>query len=93
MPSRPACWQAHSHYRRCPGRAGPSRPEEDVPPSATATNADALDFNTAVRAIRVAEGSVDDTRTVAGMEGVAIGAGDRIVARRNGAASRPVLGS
>jgi len=50
-----------------------------------ATNADALDLNTAVRAIRVAEGSVDDTRTVAGMEGVRIGAGDRIVTRRNDA--------
>jgi len=50
-----------------------------------ATNADALDLSTAVRAIRIAEGSVDDARTVAGMEGVRIGAGDRIVTRRNDA--------
>ncbi len=86
MPSRPACSQAHGHYRRCPGQAGAAVLSRGGRSSERyATNADALDLNTAVRAVRVREGSVDDTRTVAGMEGVAIGAGDRIVTRRNDA--------
>jgi exodeoxyribonuclease V alpha subunit len=48
-----------------------------------ATNDDAAKINQAARARRVAAGDVDDTRTVTGMDGVAIGAGDRIVTRVN----------
>jgi len=48
-----------------------------------ATNEDARKINEAVRTRRVDAGEVDDTRTVQGMDGERIGAGDRIVTRRN----------
>ena len=48
-----------------------------------ATNDDARAVNQAVRDLRVAAGAVDDTRTTIGMDGQRIGAGDRIVTRRN----------
>jgi len=48
-----------------------------------ATNSDAQVLNEAVRDLRVGAGEVDDTQTATGMDGVRIGAGDRIVTRRN----------
>jgi hypothetical protein len=48
-----------------------------------ATNDDAAKVNQAVRDLRVQAGQVDDTRTTVGMDGTRIGAGDRIVTRRN----------
>jgi exodeoxyribonuclease V alpha subunit len=48
-----------------------------------ATNAEALAVNEAVRARRVLVGTVDDRQIAAGMDGVRIGAGDRIVTRKN----------
>lgn len=47
------------------------------------TNAQAQAVNEAARAERVLAGAVDDRRVAAGMEGVRIGAGDRITTRRN----------
>ena len=48
-----------------------------------ATNADARELNQAVRALRVAAGEVDDSVVATGMDGARIGAGDRVVTRRN----------
>jgi len=48
-----------------------------------ATNADAAELNQAARALRVAAGQVDDTVVATGMGGERIGAGDRVVTRRN----------
>jgi exodeoxyribonuclease V alpha subunit len=48
-----------------------------------ATNEDARKVNQAVRELRVQSGQVDDTRVATGMGGERIGAGDRIVTRRN----------
>jgi len=49
-----------------------------------ATNADAAKLNQAVRARRVAAGEVDDDGAVAtAMDGARVGAGDRVVTRRN----------
>ena len=48
-----------------------------------ATNEDARKVNQAVRDRRVAAGAVDDTTAAVGMGGERIGAGDRIVTRRN----------
>ena len=48
-----------------------------------ATNADAAELNQAARALRVAAGEVDDNATATGMDGARIGAGDRVVTRRN----------
>ena len=48
-----------------------------------ATNADATELNQAVRALRVAAGEVDDSTVATGMDGARIGAGDRVVTRRN----------
>jgi hypothetical protein len=48
-----------------------------------ATNDDARAVNEAVRDLRIQAGQVDDSRTAIGMEGVLIGAGDRVVTRRN----------
>ena len=48
-----------------------------------ATNADARELNQAVRALRVAAGEVDDGTVATGMDGARIGAGDRVVTRRN----------
>jgi exodeoxyribonuclease V alpha subunit len=48
-----------------------------------ATNDQAAALNQAVRQLRVAAGQVDDTQTAIGMDGTRIGAGDRIVTRRN----------
>jgi len=48
-----------------------------------ATNADARELNEATRALRVAAGEVDDNAVVTGMDGARIGAGDRVVTRRN----------
>jgi exodeoxyribonuclease V alpha subunit len=50
-----------------------------------ATNAEAELVNAAVRELRVAAGTVNDTVVTSGMEGVRIGAGDHIVTRRNDA--------
>ena len=52
-----------------------------------ATNADAAELNQAVRAARVAAGEVDDTAVATGMDGARIGAGDRVVTRRNDTAA------
>jgi conjugative relaxase-like TrwC/TraI family protein len=51
-----------------------------------ATNAEAELVNAAVRELRVAAGTVNDTVVTAGMEGVRIGPGDHVVTRRNDAA-------
>ena len=48
-----------------------------------ATNAEAELVNAAVRELRVAAGTVNDTAVTFGMEGVRIGPGDYIVTRRN----------
>ncbi len=48
-----------------------------------ATNDDARKVNQAVRELRVQSGQVDDTTTAVGMDGTRIGAGDRIITRRN----------
>ena len=48
-----------------------------------AKNEDAADLNEAVRRRRLEAGAVEDTVTAAGMDGVAIGAGEIIVTRRN----------
>ena len=60
-----------------------------------ATNADATELNQATRALRVAAGEVDDGAVVTGMDGARIGAGDRVVTRRNdtgaGRGQPPVL--
>jgi exodeoxyribonuclease V alpha subunit len=48
-----------------------------------ATNEEALALNLRIRDRRVAAKQVDDTRVARGMDNVAIGAGDRIVTRRN----------
>jgi exodeoxyribonuclease V alpha subunit len=48
-----------------------------------ATNADACELNQAVRGRRVAAGEVDDNAVASGMDGARIGAGDRVVTRRN----------
>ena len=48
-----------------------------------ATNADATELNEAARALRVAAGQVDDSVVATGMDGARIGAGDRVVTRRN----------
>ena len=48
-----------------------------------ATNADAAELNQAARALRVAAGEVDDSAVATGMDGARIGAGDRVVTRRN----------
>jgi len=50
-----------------------------------ATNAEAEAVNRAVRELRVAAGTVNDTAVTFGMEGVRIGPGDHIVTRRNDA--------
>jgi exodeoxyribonuclease V alpha subunit len=50
---------------------------------AVATNDEAAALNEAVRRRRVETRAVDDARTVLGMDGVVIGAGDVIVTRRN----------
>jgi conjugative relaxase-like TrwC/TraI family protein len=50
-----------------------------------ATNDEAATLNDAVRRRRVETGAVEDTRTVLGIDDVAIGAGDVIVTRRNDA--------
>jgi exodeoxyribonuclease V alpha subunit len=50
-----------------------------------ATNAEAEAVNQAVRKLRVAAGTVNDTVVASGMEGVRIGPGDHIVTRRNDA--------
>jgi ATP-dependent exoDNAse (exonuclease V) alpha subunit len=50
-----------------------------------ATNDEAAILNEAVRRRRVETGAVDDAQTVLGMDGVAVGAGDVIVTRRNDA--------
>jgi conjugative relaxase-like TrwC/TraI family protein len=50
-----------------------------------ATNAEAELVNQAVRQLRVAAGTVNDTVVTSGMEGVRIGVGDHIVTRRNDA--------
>lgn len=47
------------------------------------TNEEALALNVGVRDRRVAARHVDDTKIAQGMDGVRIGAGDRIVTRRN----------
>ena len=52
-----------------------------------ATNADARELNEAVRALRVVAGEVDDQAVVTGMDGARIGAGDRVVTRRNDSAA------
>ena len=52
-----------------------------------ATNADAAELNQAVRAARVAAGQVGDTVVATGMDGARIGAGDRVVTRRNDTAA------
>lgn len=51
-----------------------------------ATNADAQVLNEAVRDLRVQAGAVDNSQTATGMDGVRIGAGDRIVTRQNNTA-------
>jgi exodeoxyribonuclease V alpha subunit len=51
-----------------------------------ATNADAAELNGAARALRVAAGEVDDQAVAPGMDGARIGAGDRVVTRRNDSA-------
>jgi exodeoxyribonuclease V alpha subunit len=48
-----------------------------------ATNADAAELNQAARALRVEAGQVDDSAVVTGIDGDRIGAGDRVVTRRN----------
>lgn len=48
-----------------------------------ATNAEALAVNETVRDRRVLAGTVDDRQVAVGMDGVRIGAGDRIVTRKN----------
>jgi hypothetical protein len=48
-----------------------------------AANAEATALNAQIRARRVAAGEVDDTRTVAGRDGLPIGTGDLIQTRRN----------
>jgi hypothetical protein len=50
-----------------------------------ATNAEAEAVNVAVRQLRVAAGTVNDTVVTFGLEGVRIGPGDHIVTRRNDA--------
>jgi exodeoxyribonuclease V alpha subunit len=50
-----------------------------------ATNAEAELVNQAVRELRVAAGTVNDTVVTLGMEGVRIGPGDHVVTRRNDA--------
>lgn len=49
----------------------------------TATNEEARELNTVIRADRIRAGLVDDTRTTIGADGLAIGAGDVIQTRRN----------
>ena len=48
-----------------------------------ATNADATELNQAARALRVVTGEVDDSVVATGMDDARIGAGDRVVTRRN----------
>jgi hypothetical protein len=48
-----------------------------------ATNDEARELNARVRAARVQRGGVDDTRTITGSDGLAIGAGDVIQTRKN----------
>jgi exodeoxyribonuclease V alpha subunit len=48
-----------------------------------ATNAEAELVNAAVRELRMAAGTVNDTMVTSGMEGVRIGVGDHVVTRRN----------
>ena len=48
-----------------------------------ATNADATELSQAVRALRVEAGEVDDSVVATGMDDARIGAGDRVVTRRN----------
>lgn len=48
-----------------------------------ATNEEATGLNEHIRAGRVERGHVDDSRTVTGSDGLAIGAGDRIQTRKN----------
>ena len=67
--------------------AAQDREEADGLAVTVATNDQADQVNQAVRALRVAAGQVDDTRSVAGMGGVAVGVGDRIVTRRNNTAA------
>lgn len=62
--------------------AGPGGRDEALAVT-VATNDDARKVNQAVRDLRVGAGEVDDTRTTVGMDGERIGAGDRIVTRRN----------
>jgi hypothetical protein len=49
----------------------------------TATNDEARELNARVRTERVQRGHVDDTRTITGSDGLAIGAGDVIQTRKN----------
>ncbi|MDR3359781.1 MAG: AAA family ATPase, partial [Bifidobacteriaceae bacterium] len=60
--------------------AAATRPGEAV---TAATNDQARGLNQAIRAVRVASGQVEDTRTVFGADGLPIGAGDLIQTRRN----------
>lgn len=48
-----------------------------------ATNDEAIALNELIRAQRVARGEVDDTKTVAGSDGLPIGRGDVITTRKN----------
>jgi hypothetical protein len=48
-----------------------------------ATNEQARELNEAIRAVRVEHGQVDNVRTVTGVDGLPIGAGDVIQTRRN----------
>ena len=48
-----------------------------------ATNDEARELNSRIRAERVQQGGVDDTRTTTGNDGLAIGAGDVIQTRKN----------
>ncbi|HEX4443871.1 MAG TPA: MobF family relaxase [Galbitalea sp.] len=57
-----------------------ARPEDAI---TVATNDEARGLNARIRGERVQRGSVDDTRTTTGSDGLAIGAGDVIQTRKN----------
>ncbi|MCQ9367850.1 AAA family ATPase [Brevibacterium sp. 91QC2O2] len=65
---------AHAHVARQP---------EDGEAVTVSTNDEARTVNAAIREVRVAQGVVDDTRTVYGSDDLAIGAGDLIQTRQN----------
>ncbi|MGO0605309.1 MobF family relaxase [Brevibacterium linens] len=64
---------------------------EHTPPEdavTVATNDEATALNERIRTVRVEAGEVDDTRTVTGSDGLAIGVGDLVQARQNDAELR-----